>query len=135
MGLITANRDRFRREDVTLQLDDIQALILRNRPEPYVGIHAMLHIDDTYGGRDLIAQLAPHIPSAEGFHDDLDAWTGVAFSHEGLKALGVPEATLKTFPLAFQQGMAARAEILRDFGENAPETGTRRSRASNATSR
>lgn len=80
-------------------------------------------------------QLVPHIPSAEGFHDDLDAWTGVAFSHEGLKALGVPEATLKTFPLAFQQGMAARAKILRDFGENAPETGTRRSRASNATSR
>lgn len=85
--------------------------------------------------RVLREQLAPHIPSAEGFHDDLDAWTGVAFSHEGLKALGVPEATLKTFPLAFQQGMAARAEILRDFGENAPETGTRRSRASNATSR
>ena len=55
MGLISAIRDRFRREDVTLQLDDIQALILRNRPEPDVGIHAMLHIDDTYGGRDLIA--------------------------------------------------------------------------------
>ncbi|SUB56169.1 Uncharacterised protein [Brucella anthropi] len=35
-------KDRFRRDRVTLQLDDIQALILRSRPEPYVGIHAML---------------------------------------------------------------------------------------------
>ena len=31
-------KDRFRRDRVTLQLDDIQALILRSRPEPYVGI-------------------------------------------------------------------------------------------------
>ena len=48
-------------------------------------------------------------------------FTGVAISHAGLKALGVPEASLKSFPLPFQQGMAARAEQLRDFGENAPD--------------
>ena len=38
-------RKRFRRESVTLQLDDIQSLILRSRPEPYVGIHAGLRVD------------------------------------------------------------------------------------------
>lgn len=121
MSVLSAIRDRFRREDVSLQLDDIQALILRNRPEPYVGLHAMLHIDEAEGGRDLIARLAEHIPSAECFTEDLDAWTGVAISHAGLVALGVPRETLETFPLAFQQGMAARADILRDVGENAPE--------------
>ncbi|MDM7256171.1 MAG: hypothetical protein P3W90_005775, partial [Paracoccus sp. (in: a-proteobacteria)] len=67
MSVLSASRDRFRREDVSLQLDDIQALILRNRPEPYVGLHAMLHIDEAEGGRDLIARLAEHIPSAECF--------------------------------------------------------------------
>ena len=135
MGLITANRDRFRREDVTLQLDDIQALILRNRPEPHVGIHAMLHIDDAEGGRDLIARLAPHIPSAEGFHDDLDAWTGVAFSHEGLKALGVPEATLKTFRWRFNRAWRPVPTSCATSARTRRKTGTRRFRASNATSR
>ena len=121
MGLRSALHQRFHRDEVSLQLDDIQALILRNRPEPYVGVHAMLHVDEPAGGRDLVARLAPHIPSAEAFTEDLDAWTGVAISHAGLQALGVPPDTLATFPRAFQQGMEARADILRDGGENAPE--------------
>ncbi|ABS17389.1 MULTISPECIES: Dyp-type peroxidase [Hyphomicrobiales] len=115
-------KDRFRRDRVTLQLDDIQALILRSRPEPYVGIHAMLHVDEAEGGRDLIARLAEYIPSASDWADDLSAWTGVAISHAGLKALGLPEDSLASFPLAFRQGMAGRATQLHDFGENAPET-------------
>ncbi|MDN4061675.1 Dyp-type peroxidase [Massilia sp. YIM B02769] len=121
MGLLNDLKARFRRERVTLALDDIQALILRSRPEPYVGIHAMLHFDDAEGGRDLVRRLAAHIPSAAGWTDDRDAWIGAALSFQGLKALGLPEASLKTFPLPFQQGMAGRAEQLRDFDVNAPE--------------
>ncbi len=121
MSVLANLKARFSRERVKLQLDDIQALILRSRPEPYVGLHAMLHVDEAEGGRDLVRRLAPHIPSADDWTDDMDSWTGVAISHAGLKALGVPEASLKSFPLPFQQGMAARAEQLRDFGENAPD--------------
>lgn len=121
MSLLSELKARFSRHEVTLQLDDIQALILRTRPEPYVGLHAMLHVDEAVGGRDLLRRLAEHIPSAEHWTDDLHAWTGVAISHEGLRALGMPEDTLKTFPLAFQQGMAARAQQLVDTGPNAPE--------------
>ncbi|MCP5750718.1 hypothetical protein NL359_36960, partial [Klebsiella pneumoniae] len=84
---------------VTLDLHDIQALILRSRPEPYVGIHAMLHFDEAEGARDLLGRLAPHIASADNWSDDLDFWIGAALSFEGLKALGLPEAQLKTFPL------------------------------------
>ncbi|XYJ11605.1 Dyp-type peroxidase [Telluria sp. B2] len=121
MSLLTDLKARFRRERVTLALDDIQALILRSRPEPYVGIHAMLHIDEAEGGRDLVRRLAAHIPSAAGWTDDREAWIGAALSFQGLKALGLPESSLKSFPLPFQQGMAARAEQLRDIGGNAPE--------------
>lgn len=121
MGLLNDLKARFQRERVTLALDDIQALVLRSRPEPYVGIHAMLHFDDAEGGRDLIRRLAAHIPSAADWTDDRDAWTGAALSFQGLKALGLPEASLKSFPLPFQQGMAARAEQLRDVDVNAPE--------------
>ena len=42
MSIIERLASRFRRETVSLELDDIQALILRSRPEPYVGVHAML---------------------------------------------------------------------------------------------
>jgi Dyp-type peroxidase family len=121
MSILADLKARFRREHVTLQLDDIQALILRARPEPYVGMHAMLHVDDAAGGRDLVRRMAGHVPSAAGWTDDRDAWMGVAISHAGLQALGVPEASLASFPLPFRQGMAARAAQLRDVGENAPE--------------
>jgi len=121
MAFLTDLKARFTREHVTLALDDIQALILRSRPEPYVGLHAMLHIDDAEGGRALLLRMAEHVPSAAGWTDDRDAWMGVALSFEGLKALGVPDASLSSFPLPFQQGMAQRAEQLRDVGSNAPE--------------
>ena len=121
MAFLTDLKARFTREHVTLALDDIQALILRSRPEPYVGLHAMLHIDDAEGGRALLLRMAEHIPSAAGWTDDRDAWMGVALSFEGLKALGVPDDSLSSFPLPFQQGMAQRAEQLRDVGSNAPE--------------
>lgn len=121
MSIVRSIAARFRREFVTLALDDIQAFILRSRPEPYVGIHAVLHVNDAGGGRDLLARLVPHIPSAANWTDDMDTWAGVAISHAGLKALGVPNTSLASFPLAFQQGMAARAGQLRDFAGNAPE--------------
>jgi Dyp-type peroxidase family len=121
MNFLTDLKARFTREHVTLALDDIQALVLRSRPEPYVGIHAILGIDDAAGGRDLLRRMADHIPSAAGWTDDRDAWMGIALSFQGLKALGVPETSLTSFPLPFQQGMAQRAEQLRDVGGNAPE--------------
>ncbi|RYF04514.1 MAG: peroxidase [Oxalobacteraceae bacterium] len=120
MGLFDDLKARFRRERVTLALDDIQALILRSRPEPYVGLHAVLRFDQAEGGRDLLRRLAAHIPSAAGWTDDRAAWIGAALSYQGLQALGVPEASLKSFPLPFQQGMAARAEQLCDVDGNAP---------------
>lgn len=122
MRIFDSLRSRFRRDRVSLQLDDIQALILRSRPEPYVGLHAMLHVEDAAGGRDLIARLAQHIPSAADWTEDLTAWTGIAISHAGLQALGLPDEALASFPLAFREGMAARAHQLRDSGENAPDT-------------
>ena len=36
------------RAPVTVELDDIQATVLRYRPEPYYGTHVMLHVDDTH---------------------------------------------------------------------------------------
>src|SRR5207248_471246 len=50
-----------------------------------------------------------------------NTWVSAALSFQGLEALGVPRASLESFPLEFQQGMAARAKILGDNGESSPE--------------
>ena len=45
----------------------------------------------------------------------------VAFTWSGLRALGVDEVSLSTFPEEFKEGMVARAEVLGDTGENHPD--------------
>ncbi len=47
-------------------------------------------------------------------------WVTAAFTWNGLRALGLDEASLASFPEEFKQGMAARAAILGDTGVNAP---------------
>jgi Dyp-type peroxidase family len=47
-------------------------------------------------------------------------WVTVAFTFNGLRALGLDEASLATFPDEFRQGMVARAEVLGDTGANHP---------------
>ena len=56
-----------------------------------------------------------------GHVDSSDRWVTLAFTWNGLRALGVPEESLATFPDEFREGMAARADILGDTGAAAPE--------------
>src|SRR6202048_306783 len=53
--------------------------------------------------------------------DSTKRWITLAFTWNGLRALGVPEQSLATFPDEFREGMAARADILGDTGAAAPE--------------
>ena len=53
--------------------------------------------------------------------DEPERWVTVAFTWNGLRALGVDEESLATFPEEFREGMAARADILGDTGANHPE--------------
>ena len=109
------------RNCIAVDLHDIQATILRHRPEPYFGTHVFLHINDAHGGREFLRRLAPHIGSAADWWKAGDAWIAVAISYPGLVALGVPDDSLRSFPEAFRAGMAARAEELRDYGANDPK--------------
>jgi Dyp-type peroxidase family len=109
------------RAPVTVELDEIQATVLRYRPEPYYGTHVMLHIDDARVGRQLVRRLAPHVDSAADWWQAGQTWISVAVTYAGLAALGVPQDSLDSFPAAFRAGMAARAGQLLDTGDNAPE--------------
>ncbi len=104
-----------------LDLHEIQATVLRYRPEPYYGTHILMHIEDARSGRELLRRLAPHVASAANWWNATEAWMAVAISYSGLAALGVPEESLRSFPEAFRVGMAGRADQLLDRGENDPK--------------
>ena len=109
------------RSPVTIELDDIQATVLRYRPEPYYGTHVMLHVDDAHAGREFVRRLTPHVDSAADWWRAGQAWTSIAISYTGLVALGLPQDSLDSFPEAFRVGMAERADKLRDYGLNDPQ--------------
>ena len=105
-----------------LELDYIQNGALHPRPSPYVGAYLVLRIDDRRDGRALLRRLIPVLGDATSAMDaSYPAWLTAALSFQGLKALGVPQDTLESFPLPFQQGMAARAAELGDVADSAPE--------------
>ena len=97
---------------VPLELDDIQAGALEPRPVPYAGIYQILRLDDRHAGRELLRRLIPYLDSVASFDPKIPVSLAVAVSFHGLKALGVPEESLATFPPEFRQGMAARAAEL-----------------------
>jgi Dyp-type peroxidase family len=108
--------------DVELELDDIQRGALQERPSPYVGTYLLLRIDERTAGRELVRRLLPSVASAGSSSGPAaSASVSVAFTYEGLKALGVPMASLDSFAPEFKQGMAARAAELGDRGESAPQ--------------
>ncbi|MEU9413476.1 peroxidase [Streptomyces sp. NPDC048281] len=120
-----SSRDRLgreiRRAEITLDLDDIQATVLRARPTPYYGTHILLRVDDEPGGRELLGRIAPYVDPAGEWWDADETWTTVGLSFAGLTALGLPDDSLRSFPESFREGMAARSDLLLDHGENAPE--------------
>lgn len=104
-----------------LEVSDIQATILRPRPSPYKGEYVVLRIDEAAQGRELLRRIIPYVAPAEDWWvPSIPAWLGIAFTYQGLKALGLPKVSLDSFPEEFRQGMAARASILNDIGDNAP---------------
>lgn len=105
---------------VSLELDDIQAGALHERPSPYVGTYLLLCIRDRHDGRELVRRLNRIVVSAAAAGTAGETSLTVAFTYHGLKALGVPQSSLDSFAPEFQQGMAARAEILGDTGESGP---------------
>jgi Dyp-type peroxidase family len=103
-----------------LELDDIQGFVVRGYGLP-LAAHLFLRVEEAARGRALLADLLPRVVSAAPWADKPDAAVNVAFTYNGLAALGVPEASLDGFPPEFEAGMAASADLLGDAGDSAPE--------------
>src|SRR5438270_4957070 len=106
-----------------LEFDDIQHLLLTRTPA-ITGRYEFLTFDDPAGGRAWLSELIDRVDSAAAAQASMDSsrrWVTLAFTWNGLRALGVSEESLATFPEAFRQGMAARADILGDTDAAHPD--------------
>ena len=106
-----------------LEFDDIQHILLTRTPA-MTGRYEFLTFGNPAGGRAWLSELIPVVESAAAAQASIDSttrWVTLAFTWNGLQALGVPEESLATSPEAFRQGMAARADIFGDTGVAHPE--------------
>jgi Dyp-type peroxidase family len=106
-----------------LEIDDIQHILLTRAPA-MTGRYEFLTFHDAAGGRAWLAAVLAKVQSAAAMRATVEQdrrWVTVAFTWNGLRALGAEEASLATFPEEFRQGMVARAEMLGDTGPNHPD--------------
>ena len=105
-----------------LEFDDIQHILLTRAPA-LTGRYEFLSFRNPAGARAWLAAIMDKVHSAKAMRQSVDKdsrWITVAFTCNGLRALGVDEAILATFPQEFGEGMARRAEVLGDTGANDP---------------
>ena len=106
-----------------LENEDIQHILLTRTPA-LTGQYKFLSFRNAMSARVWLSAILETVQSAAEVQASVDQnkrWVTVGLTWNGLRALGVDEASLATFPDEFKQGMAARAEILGDTGENHPD--------------
>lgn len=106
-----------------LEFDDIQYILLTRVPA-LTGRYEFLSFRQPVQGRAWLEAVRQKVPSAKEVFDTVDQkrrWASVAFTWNGLRAFGLDEASLATFPEEFRQGMPARWQVLGDTGKNHPD--------------
>ena len=105
-----------------LESEDIQHIVLTRTPA-LTGRYEFLSFRNPAGGRGWLSAILETVQSVAEVQASVEndkRWVTVAFTWNGLRALGVDKASLATFPEEFKQGMVSRAEMLGDTGENHP---------------
>lgn len=111
----------------TLDRTQLQGNILRGYGRPCVR-HLLLAVAAPAAARNWLgatvsgqAALAPQITTEAPWDGKPDACFNLGFTAEGLRLLGLPAASLASFPEEFRAGMASRAVKLGDTGGSAPQ--------------
>ncbi len=110
---------------------DIQSFITSGLNHIYHSVYLFLQIDDKAKVKQWLKDIHDDILSAESWRGDDQKSpkvapteiVNIAFTVDGLKALGLPDEVITTFAVEFQQGMTSgqRPLMLGDTQESAPE--------------
>ena len=106
-----------------LEFDDIQYILLTRAPA-ITGRYEFLSFRNPAAGRAWLAAILETVHSVQQARASVEKdnrWVSVAFTWNGLRAVGLDETSLASFPEEFRQGMVARAEMLGDTGANHPD--------------
>lgn len=105
----------------SLDLDDIQGLILHGYGELDDAYFVMLSIDDVAAAKRWLAEMAGEVRNS--ISRPYDPLCNVAFTIQGLRRLGVSDDAIGLFAREFQEGMSTphRRRALGDHGDSAPE--------------
>ena len=102
-----------------IELEDIQGNVLRGYTMP-AAAYLWLRIVDVERACALMRRMLPQVATAAPWSSPPASAMNVSFTYAGLAVLGLPDSVLGSFPEAFRDGMAARAEQLGDRGPSAP---------------
>lgn len=118
---LSADLSKRSEQSAPLELDDIQHFLMA-RPPALAARYEFLQFRSPAGGRAWLIGLTDKVGNAKAVGSSvLDSrWVTIGFTWNGLRALGMDQASLATFPEEFRQGMAARAEVLGTTGANHP---------------
>jgi hypothetical protein len=108
-------------------LDDIQGNILAGYRAKFVR-HLIVRVNDIRAARDFLAAAVtgrdgvPQVTTAQHWAPDVKPTTclNVGISSTGLRALGLDDRALQTFPVEFVQGVTVRGAKIGDVEDSAP---------------
>ncbi|HXK01125.1 MAG TPA: Dyp-type peroxidase [Verrucomicrobiae bacterium] len=105
--------------DLKANVHDIQDNVVTPILMRY-GRHIFLKFVDGAKGRAWLRNMFNRV-NARGQEHGTRFTVNIGFTHEGLKALGLSQRSLDSFPEAFRVGMRGRAGEVGDVGPHAPE--------------
>ena len=105
-----------------LELQDIQGIITRAYSNLEAANYVLLHIQHAPLAKQWLGSLVEHVQNSQDRPSD--RCLNIAFTYEGLTALGLHQSALTTFPTEFQEGMTepSRSRVMgdREGSENDP---------------
>jgi Dyp-type peroxidase family len=105
-----------------LELEDVQHFLISRTPA-LAARYEFLTFREPRHGQAWLSTIMEKVGSAKavGSGQPDSRWVTVAFTWNGLRAMGMDEASLETFPEEFRLGMAGRADVIGATGKNDPE--------------
>ncbi|MDP8992405.1 MAG: peroxidase [Actinomycetota bacterium] len=106
-------------EDV--ERSDIQGIVARGYGHLKAASFHLLTVTDPAATRRWLGSVAPLITTSDA--EPTEFSLNLAFTHGGLRHLGLSDAVLAQFPVEYSEGMTTshRRRVLGDIGQNAPE--------------
>lgn len=105
---------------VAVNLADVQGLVLRGYTMP-VARHFGLSVREPAHARTLLTTAVPAITTAQLWAVKPACCVNLGITFPGLAALGVPPASLASFPVEYREGAVQRAARVGDIGTSAPD--------------